>query len=103
MSSSARRWLSDVQAGSLARAISGFPVRSRERGVRYARSGRVLGIRQSGDTIDADVAGTRRYTTSREWDERKGWAELCSCPVTFECKHALAVAWCVLRHAAPSG
>ena len=72
-------------------------VGSLERGADYAAGGRVHGLRDDGEVVVAEVAGTRRYRV-RLWAEDGGLAFACTCPVGEEgrfCKHCVAVglAW----------
>ena len=77
---------------ALARALGGLPARMQERGHLYAKTGRVDALRlDPDDAIVATVSGTEDYTTSWYWDG-DDWDHGCSCPVSYECKHAYAVA-----------
>ena len=74
---------------------------SLERGADYAARGRVHGLAHDGETIAAEVTGSRRYRV-RLWVEDGELAHVCTCPVGEEglfCKHCVAVglAWIAAR------
>jgi uncharacterized Zn finger protein len=74
---------------------------SLERGADYAARGRVHGLIHDGDTVVAEVMGSRRYRV-RLWAEDGRIAHACTCPVGEEglfCKHCVAVglAWVAAR------
>jgi uncharacterized Zn finger protein len=74
---------------------------SLERGAEYAARGRVRGLVHDGETIVAEVTGSRRYRV-RLWAEDGQIAHACTCPVGEEglfCKHCVAVglAWIAAR------
>src|SRR5215467_9026703 len=74
---------------------------SLERGADYAARGRVHGLVHDGETIAAEVMGSRRYRV-RLWAEDDQIAHACTCPVGEEglfCKHCVAVglAWIASR------
>jgi uncharacterized Zn finger protein len=63
-----------------------------ERGADYAKRGLVRGLRQDGDLLVAEVAGTRRYRV-RLWVEDGELAYACTCPIGEDgrfCKHCVA-------------
>ena len=82
-----------IRAG-IARALSEFSRNARDRGVRYAREGRVRALELSEHEIRARVRGHSLYTVIWEPDRDHGreWSAECTCPVGLYCKHAFAVA-----------
>ncbi|MBM4244583.1 MAG: hypothetical protein FJ148_12305, partial [Deltaproteobacteria bacterium] len=91
----------DVRAG-LTSGVSAFGQRTRERGARYARDGRVASLTLGDGAIDAVVQGEAPYRV--HWEraphgERGPWIARCSCPVGIFCKHAYAVAALLLGEA----
>ena len=80
--------------------ISRVGHRAFERGLDYARKGRVRGISVAGDgdiiSAQSKGSGTRIYQTMvfRKQNSRRGpatWAGNCSCPVGTNCKHVAAL------------
>jgi superfamily II DNA or RNA helicase len=78
--------------------LSGIDAKTRQRGDTYARQGRVHGLKlgEDGTTISANVHGTHIYNTSLIFQEDHWWSQ-CDCPVGADCKHAVALAMCILR------
>lgn len=81
------------------RALPEFSRRTRDRGLGYARGGRVRSIRVGSDAIVATVQGSQIYTVTWERErveisgqEHEEWFPDCTCPVGLDCKHAFAVA-----------
>ena len=87
---------SDPSLRALMEEMSHFPLRTRLRGQEYAASGRVVELRFDACTAYATVRGTKAYETLWEWIG-DGWLPECSCPVAFDCKHAYALACCIVR------
>ncbi len=73
-----------------------------KRGRQYAETGRVGPLTVEGSLVTAAVFGTDTYATSWEWIEDE-WYPECTCPVGPYCKHAYAVACCVLALATAEG
>jgi hypothetical protein len=95
----APRWPAAV-ARALGAALEVFPPRSRERGLRYARQGRVEWVDVFDDRVEAVVVGSEPYEVV--WEHEGGrWNASCTCPVGSLCKHAYAVAWCLVDELAP--
>ena len=93
----------DVRDG-LTAAVASYGQRTRERGARYVREGRVESLRLGEGTIDAVVQGEAPYRVRwrcAERGERRPWIAQCSCPVGIFCKHAYAVAALLIGDAIP--
>ena len=93
----------DVRDG-LTSAVSGYGSRTRERGARYVREGRVASLTLGDGSIEAVVQGDAPYRVHWQRTEREGrrpWIARCSCPVGVFCKHAYAVAALLLGEATP--
>jgi superfamily II DNA or RNA helicase len=93
----------DVRDG-LTIAVRAFGQRTSERGIRYAREGRVEQLSLSDGLIEGVVQGEAPYRvrwTRTERGERRPWIAQCSCPVGIFCKHAYAVASLLLGEASP--
>ena len=93
----------DVRDG-LTSAVEAYGQRTRERGARYVREGRVASLTLGDGTIDAVVQGDAPYRVHwrrAERDGRRPWIAQCSCPVGIFCKHAYAVAALLLGEAIP--
>ena len=76
-------------------ALAHFAPAARERGRRYAEEGRVESIDVRDDVVEATVVGSEAYDVVWEHD-RGEWRASCSCPVGSFCKHAYAVARCLV-------
>ena len=76
-------------------ALAHFAPAARERGRRYAEEGRVEWIDVQADVVEATVVGSEAYDVVWEHD-RSAWHASCSCPVGSFCKHAYAVARCLV-------
>ncbi len=83
---------------SLADDLTSFPRHIRERGIGYAGEGRVGPLQILDDQVAAVVRGTSDYEVSWEWDGQL-WLPDCTCPVGPYCKHAYALACCLLDRA----
>ncbi|MBY0275033.1 DEAD/DEAH box helicase [Candidatus Binatia bacterium] len=86
-------------------ALAAFGRRTSERGLRYAREGRVENIVLREGTVEAVVQGEAPYRVRwqrTERGERRVWIAQCSCPVGIFCKHAFAVASLLLGDASPA-
>lgn len=87
--------LTPTQLDALNAEISHFSSKTGERGRRYAAAGRVGKLSFDGLCITATVRGSEWYQTSWEW-MGDGWEPDCTCPVAPDCKHAYALACCIL-------
>jgi superfamily II DNA or RNA helicase len=76
-------------------ALAEFDWASRERGQRYAAQNRVGRLRVDGHCVSALVHGGDVYDVGWEWDGIR-WYPDCTCPVAPYCKHAYALACCIL-------
>ena len=76
-----------------------FAARIRSRGQDYAHAGRVGALQVDGPCVRATVRGTDVYQTLWEWTG-DGWEPDCSCPVSPYCKHAYALACCMVAGSA---
>ena len=67
------------------------PVQARRRGLTYHVQGRVLELEciQADESFAAVVQGGEDYDVSLEFAGRT-WSSHCSCPMEYECKHAVA-------------
>ena len=94
--------------------ISRVGHRAFERGLDYARKGRVrgIGVAGDGDIISAQSKGSGAHTYQTMVFRKQGarsaaasWAGTCSCPVGSDCKHtaALLIAARTLAQAEPDG
>nr|WP_314545511.1 DEAD/DEAH box helicase [uncultured Massilia sp.] len=73
-----------------------FDAGTAARGVDYARQGKVIGLRRSGNDIAAETAGSGGAVYRQSIRLRAGKQGVriegdCSCPVSFNCKHVVAV------------
>ncbi|MGH7790477.1 MAG: SWIM zinc finger family protein, partial [Candidatus Binatia bacterium] len=87
------------QVALLQGAMSRFGAAVRTRGQQYAATNRVGAIHGfSGEPpgISAQVYGSEVYETAWEWVGGH-WFPECTCPAAPYCKHAYALAWCVLE------
>jgi len=82
----------------LAQELGGFPETTARRGRHYATTGRVGPLLVDGTLVSAVVYGTDEYATSWEWLDGD-WYPECTCPVGPYCKHAYALACCILGEA----
>ena len=87
--------LSDAHLEALRVEIARFSPNACERGSRYAAGGRVGERVVSGNFISAVVRGTDWYETAWQWTG-SDWEPECTCPVAPDCKHAYALACCIL-------
>ena len=80
--------------------ISRVGHRAFERGLDYARKGRVrgIGVAGDGDIISAQSKGSGAHTYQTMVFRKQGarsaaasWAGTCSCPVGSDCKHTAAL------------
>ncbi len=83
------------QLKALIAEIARFDQQTRDRGQRYAAAGRVGPPAFDGHCVTAPVRGTHLYETLWEWDSVE-WFPDCTCPVGSYCKHAYALACCVI-------
>ncbi len=72
-----------------------------ERGLEYFNRRRVVGVRDDGSVVQAEVVGSRRapYHVKLRMQERLSRKIIvgeCSCPVGMRCKHAAAVALAII-------
>ncbi len=88
--------LTPAQLDLLRGEIVLFSAQTCERGSRYAAGGRVGDRSFDGARITAPVRGSEWYETSWEW-MGDGWEPDCTCPVAPDCKHAYALACCILE------
>jgi hypothetical protein len=93
------RALHDAHLVALIDELAHFPLRTRERGRRYAAEGRVDNVASRDGSISATVHGAEPYSTSWEWTRAGGWQSLCTCPVGDFCKHAYALGCVILSDA----
>lgn len=66
-----------------------------ERGVAYFQQGQVVALTRQGETVTAQVNGTRRYEV-RLWMRAGRLQYTCDCPAAAEgafCKHCVAAGW----------
>ncbi|MBI4025558.1 MAG: DEAD/DEAH box helicase [Verrucomicrobia bacterium] len=88
--------MSLTQLKSLRERIEYFDSRSKKRGAEYLAGGQVRKIALRPDGVTALVQGTELYKV--QWQETEGvWESECTCPVTWDCKHAFAVALHILQ------
>ncbi len=73
------------------RFLNLMPAQTRKRGVAYHRQGRVLEMEcvQPGQSYAAVVQGGEDYAVSLTFAENV-WNADCSCPMAYDCKHAVA-------------
>jgi superfamily II DNA or RNA helicase len=93
--------LSSIPPGrwkSLVDDLASFVTHVRERGVDYAVQGRVGSLAVSDLGFSAMVRGRRDYRTEWHWDGDL-WLPECTCKAGPYCKHAYALACCVLDRA----
>ena len=88
----------DALRGVVAKLRAFSPI-TRNRGQGYARDGRVGRLFFEDDSVRAKVHGTEVYDTSWSWDVVEVCAPSCTCPVGPYCKHAYALACCLLAAA----
>ena len=94
--------ISPTQLEALLDALEVFRPVTRERGRAYAASGRVEAWALDGESVTAEVRGAHTYSTLWHWREGV-WDCDCTCPSGAYCKHAFALACCVLAAAAAQG
>ena len=85
--------------------MKSIPASVREKGVRYHRGGRVLGLIREGDVVRAIVRGTADYEVELHRDG-KHWSSSCTCPAWSKwgpCKHVCAVVLAAITCEAPDG
>ena len=87
---------------ALIRTLRSLPETARQRGRRYAASGRVGDVAAESDHFEAIVSGTREYDARWTWRDGR-WASRCSCPMRRDCKHAYALGSVVLGSAIAGG
>ena len=87
--------LTPKQLEALRTEISHFSSKTCERGSRYAAGGCVGERAFDWPCITATVRGSEWYQTSWEW-KGTSWEPECTCPVAPDCKHAYALACCIL-------
>jgi superfamily II DNA or RNA helicase len=87
---------SDVLRGVVTK-LRAFSPMTRHRGQDYAREGRVGRLIFEDDTVRATVHGTEIYDASWAWDRVGAITPGCTCPVGPYCKHAYALACCLLE------
>jgi superfamily II DNA or RNA helicase len=87
--------LTPTQLEALRSEIGQFSSKTCERGSRYTAAGRVGERSVDGSCITATVRGSEWYQTSWEW-MGDTWEPDCTCPVAPDCKHAYALACCIL-------
>ena len=83
------------QLAALAAQMRDFSAKIRARGQQYAQAGRVGTLQVDGQCVRAAVRGTDIYETLWEWSGDY-WEPDCSCPVGPYCKHAYALASCMV-------
>ena len=83
------------QRTALAAQMRDFSAKVRARGQQYAQAGRVGALQVDGECVRAAVRGTDIYETLWEWSGDY-WEPDCSCPVGPYCKHAYALASCMV-------
>ncbi|MCC6765950.1 MAG: DEAD/DEAH box helicase [Deltaproteobacteria bacterium] len=88
----------DALRGVVAK-LRAFPPMVRHRGQEYARSGRVGRLIFEDDAVRAKVHGSRLYDAAWSWGRLDASRPACSCPVGPYCKHAYALACCLLAAA----
>ena len=73
------------------RFLSLVPVQTRKRGLDYQTQGRVIVLECAGPDASylAVVKGGEVYTVSLEFAD-KIWSSACTCPMEYDCKHAVA-------------
>lgn len=76
--------------------LRAFPPMVRHRGQEYARSGRVGQMIFAADAVRAEVRGAHPYDAAWTWPHIGESRPACSCPVGPYCKHAYALACCLL-------
>lgn len=91
-----------AQLKELTAQLRYFGSNTRVRGQHYARTGRVGPLAVDGHCVRATVRGTDVYQTLWEWTG-ESWEPDCSCPVAPYCKHAYAVACCLVARGATPG
>ncbi|NJK92408.1 MAG: hypothetical protein HC904_11575 [Blastochloris sp.] len=71
---------------------------TRERGLKYARQGRVQSLSKAnhGLLYRARIFGTQPYDTQLEY-HGDIWISTCTCPIGHECKHSAALAYRILE------
>jgi superfamily II DNA or RNA helicase len=79
--------------------LRAFPAMVRHRGSDYARDGRVGRLIFEDDAVRAKVHGTKPYDAAWSWDTLEATHPSCTCPVGPYCKHAYALACCLLAAA----
>jgi superfamily II DNA or RNA helicase len=72
-----------------------FSRATQRRGEQYFDDGRVVELVWNGAVVGASVIGNDDYEVLWSW-LGKAWANDCSCPVGYECKHAYAVGLAML-------
>ncbi len=81
-------------------ALDDFSPRVQARGRHYADTHRVGALTYQGQKVSAMVRGTQTYYTM--WQAHDGdWVPECTCPVGPYCKHAYALACCILQENRP--
>jgi superfamily II DNA or RNA helicase len=88
----------DALRGVVAK-LRAFSPLTRNRGQDYARDGRVGRLIFEDDAVRAKVHGTEVYDASWAWDVLETCSPSCTCPVAPYCKHAYALACCLLAAA----
>ena len=83
------------------RFLALVPAQARKRGHTYHAQGRVLALEcdQPDQVYVAVVQGGEVYEVSLEFDDNQ-WSSDCSCPMEFDCKHAVAAMLELQRRAA---
>src|SRR5664280_2097211 len=85
--------LAGLDIESVAIALRAFDLKTVRRGRGYYNTGRVsnLDCEIPGQSYRACVQGGSNYEVTLEYiADARGWSNLCTCPVSSDCKHAYA-------------
>ncbi len=83
---------------ALQRWLEHVPAHIRERGRDYLTQGRVArGWAEADHFVEADVLGGSEYRVTLFLTRGK-WTSSCTCPMAFDCKHAVAAALAWIQH-----
>lgn len=96
--------ITSSQAIFLRESLKSYSQSTASRGKSYFKEGKVIEVEFRGNEIHGLVEGS--YESNYRTYFRKnpgGWQSICSCPVSFHCKHAYALALAVLDTSTSNG